>query len=54
MSIYPEELSFAEEIKENVRLAAEKTAELYGVPTAEVSITLTNNAYRYGLNRELR
>ena len=54
MSIYPEELSFAEEIKENVRLAAEKTAELYGVPTAEVSITLTNNAYIHELNKKYR
>ena len=54
MSIYPEELSFAEEIKENVRLAAQKTAELYGVPTAEVSITLTNNAYIHELNKKYR
>ena len=54
LSIYPEELSFAEEIEKNVRLAAEKTAELYGVPTAEVSITLTNNAYIHELNRQYR
>ncbi len=54
LSIYPEELSFAEEIEKNVRLAAEKTAELYGVPTAEVSITLTNNAYIHELNKKYR
>ena len=54
LSIYPEELSFAEGIEKNVRLAAEKTAELYGVPTAEVSITLTNNAYIHELNKKYR
>ena len=54
LSIYPEELSFAEEIEKNVRLAAEKTAELYGVPTAEVSITLKNNAYIHELNKKYR
>ena len=31
ISIYPEELSFPENIEENVRAAAEKVGELYGV-----------------------
>ena len=34
LSTYPEELSFPADIEENVRAAAEKAAELYGVPTA--------------------
>lgn len=54
LSIYPEELSFPEEIKENVRMAAEKVAVLYGVPTAEVSVTLTNNAHIHALNKKYR
>ena len=54
LSIYPEDLLFSEEIQENVCAAAEKTAELYGVPTAEVSITLTNNAHIHELNRRYR
>ena len=54
LSTYPEELSFPAEIAENVRAAAEKAAELYGVPTAEVSITLTDNAYIHELNRQYR
>ncbi len=54
MSTYPEELSFPEDMKETVRAAAEKVAVLYGVPTAEVSITLTDNAYIHALNRQYR
>ena len=54
MSTCPEELEFSQEIEENVRAAAEKTAELYDVPTAEVSITLTNNEYIHKLNLEYR
>ena len=54
LSTYPEELSFPADIEENVRAAAEKAAELYGVPTAEVSITLTDNAYIHELNRQYR
>ena len=54
LSTYPEGLSFPEEIAANVRAAAEKAAELYGVPTAEVSITLTDNAYIHALNRRYR
>ena len=54
LSTYPEELSFPADIEENFRAAAEKAAELYGVPTAEVSITLTDNAYIHELNRQYR
>ncbi len=54
MSTCPEELEFSKEIEENVRAAAEKTAELYDVPNAEVSITLTNNQYIHKLNLEYR
>lgn len=54
MSTCPEELVFSEEIENNVRAAAEKVAELYDVPNAEVSITLTNNPYIHKLNLEYR
>ena len=54
ISVYPEELSFPEEIEENVRQAVEKVGELYGERDAEVSITLTNNEYIHELNRQYR
>ena len=54
ISNYPEELSFPPEIEENVRAAAEKVGELYGVENGEVSVTLTDNAYIHTLNREYR
>ncbi|MCI7055705.1 MAG: rRNA maturation RNase YbeY [Selenomonas bovis] len=54
ISNYPEELSFPTEIEENVRAAAEKVGELYGVENAEVSVTLTNNDYIHQLNRKYR
>lgn len=54
ISTYPEELSFPEDIEENVRAAAEKVGELYGVENGEVSVTLTNNDYIHQLNREYR
>ena len=50
----PEELSFPAEIEENVRAAAEKVGELYGVENGEVSVTLTNNDYIHQLNRKYR
>ena len=50
----PEELSFPTEIEENVRAAAEKVGELYGVENGEVSVTLTNNDYIHQLNRKYR
>lgn len=54
ISNYPEELSFPTEIEENVRVAAEKVGELYGVENGEVSVTLTNNDYIHQLNRKYR
>ena len=54
ISNYPEELSFPPEIEANVRAAAEKVGELYGVENGEVSVTLTNNEYIHTLNREYR
>lgn len=54
ISNYPEELSFPAEIEENVRAAAEKVGELYGVENGEVSVTLTNNEYIHQLNKQYR
>ncbi len=54
ISNYPEELEFPTDIEENVRAAAEKVGELYGVENGEVSVTLTNNEYIHTLNREYR
>ncbi len=54
ISTYPEELRFPEEIEENVRAAAEKVGEIYGVENGEVSVTLTDNAYIHQLNRQYR
>lgn len=54
ISNYPEELTFPEEIKANVRAAAEMVGQLYGVENGEVSVTLTNNAYIHTLNKEYR
>lgn len=54
MSNFPEGLSFPEAIGENVRAAVEKVGELYGEQLAEVSITLTDNAYIHALNRQYR
>ena len=54
ISTYPEKLRFPEEIEENVRAAAEKVGELYGVENGEVSVTLTDNAYIHQLNRQYR
>ena len=54
ISNYPEELEFPADIEKNVRAAAEKVGELYGVENGEVSVTLTDNAYIHTLNREYR
>ena len=54
ISNYPEELEFPADIEKNVRAAAEKVGELYGVENGEVSVTLTNNEYIHTLNREYR
>ncbi len=54
ISRYPEDLAVPEEVEANIRAAAEKVGELYGVENGEVSITLTNNEYIHELNREYR
>ena len=54
ISNYPEELEFPTDIEENVRAAAEKVGELYGVENGEVSVTLTNNEYIHTLNKQYR
>ena len=54
ISNFPEELEFPTDIEENVRAAAEKVGELYGVENGEVSVTLTNNEYTHTLNKQYR
>ena len=54
VSNYPEELEFPADIEKNVRAAAEKVGELYGVENGEVSVTLTNNDYIHTLNKQYR
>lgn len=54
ISNYPEELEFPADIEKNVRAAAEKVGELYGVENGEVSVTLTNNDYIHTLNKQYR
>lgn len=54
ISNYPEELAFPDEIEENAKKAVEMVGKLYGVETAEVSVTLTDNAYIHTLNRQYR
>ncbi len=54
ISNYPEELSFPQEIIDNVTKAAEMVGKLYGVENGEVSVTRTDNAYSHTLNRQYR
>ncbi len=54
ISNYPEELTFPDEIEENAKKAVEMVGKLYGVEAAEVSVTLTDNAYIHTLNRQYR
>ena len=54
ISNYPEELSFPQEIIDNVTKAAEMVGKLYGVENGEVSVTLTDNTYIHTLNRQYR
>ena len=49
---FPEEIELPTDIEENVRAAAEKVGELYGVENGEVSVTLTNNEYIHTLNKQ--
>ena len=54
ISNYPEELTFPQEIIDNVTKAAEMVGKLYGVENGEVSVTLTDNAYIHTLNCQYR
>jgi probable rRNA maturation factor len=54
ISNYPEDLTFPQEIIDNVTTAAETVGKLYGVENGEVSVTLTNNAYIHQLNKQYR
>jgi len=54
ISNYPEQLTFPQEIIDNVTTAAETVGHLYGVENGEVSITLTNNDYIHQLNKQYR
>lgn len=54
ISNYPENLTFPQDITDNVRAAAEIIGKLYDVENSEVSVTLTNNAYIHTLNKEYR
>ena len=54
ISNYPEDLTFPQEIIDNVTTAAETVGKLYGVENGEVSVTLTNNTYIHQLNKQYR
>ena len=54
ISNYPEDLTFPQEIIDNVTTAAEMVGKLYGVENGEVSVTLTNNDYIHQLNKQYR
>ena len=48
------ELEFDAALSAIVEKAAAKVGELYGLEAAEVSVTLTNNAYIHQLNKQYR
>ena len=54
ISIEPEELCIAPEDENAVRRAIETVGRLYGAEDAEVSVTLTNDAYIHEINRMYR
>lgn len=54
VSAEPEELVLVQEDTDAVRRAVETVGRLYGAEDAEVSVTLTNDAYIHALNREYR
>lgn len=54
ISNYPEELSFPAEISRMVEEAARMVGKIYGLDKAEVSVTLTDNAYIHELNKQYR
>ena len=54
ISNYPEDLTFPQEIIDNVTTAAETVGKLYGVENGEGSATRTNNDYVQQLNKQYR
>lgn len=54
ISTYPEKLQSSPSIERIVKEAIVKVGELYGLETAEVSITLTDNVYIHELNMKYR
>jgi len=54
ISTYPEKLQSSSSIERIVKEAIVKVGELYGLETAEVSITLTDNVYIHELNMKYR
>ena len=54
ISIEPEELCIAPGDEAAVRRAVETVGRLYGTEGAEVSVTLTNDAYIHEINRQYR
>ena len=54
ISMYPEKLQSSPSIERIVKEAIVKVGELYGLETAEVSITLTDNVYIHELNMKYR
>jgi len=54
ISTYPEKLQSSPSIERIVKDAIVKVGELYGLETAEVSITLTDNVYIHELNMKYR
>jgi len=54
LSNFPAELEFDATLPATVERAAAKVGELYGLDSAEVSVTLTNNVYIHELNKKYR
>jgi probable rRNA maturation factor len=54
LSNFPAELIIAPNLEETVRKVINKAAQLYGLDTAEVSVTLTNNDHIREINLNYR
>jgi probable rRNA maturation factor len=54
LSNFPAELEFDANLPATVERAAVKVGELYGLDSAEVSVTLTDNVYIHELNKKYR
>ena len=54
ISTYPEKVQISSSIETIVKDAITKVGELYGLETAEVSVTLTDNVYIHELNMKYR